>query len=280
MRIEEIGNDTVNLGVIDGISHEQLFHDVGVEVAKDNLAYVNEHDKKVVPRDTIYTRYIKRLIDIIVSLLALIVTLPVNLVIGIVTYFDVGHPIFFCQERLGKNEKKFTIVKFRNMTNATNELGELLPPDQRVTKFGKFVRRTSLDELLNFWSILKGDMSLIGPRPLVEQYMCRYSDRHKMRYAVRPGLECPNITKKDGEYTWADQFENEIYYVENVSFLLDMKMAFALVGMVFNRKKTKTRANAVRGSFIGYTKDGKSINSKEVPAEYVKRVAKLYEEAK
>lgn len=280
MRIEEVESGTVNLGEIDGISHEQLFHDIGVEVAKDNLQYLNEHDKKVVPRNTVYTRYVKRLIDIVVALLALIVTLPLNLVLGICTFFDVGHPIFFLQQRYGKDGKKFTIIKFRNMTNATNELGELLPPDQRVTKFGKFVRRTSLDEMLNFVSVLKGDMSLIGPRPLAEQYMERYSDRHKMRYAVRPGLECPNITCKSGEYTWKDQFENEIYYVENVSFLLDLKMAFSLVGMVFNRKKTKIRASATRGSFIGYTKDGESINSRTVPAEYVKRVAKLYEEAK
>lgn len=161
-------------------------------------------------KHTFYSRYIKRLLDIIFSLLALIITLPVNIVIGIITFWDVGKPIFFHQKRVGKDLKIFTIIKFRNMRELYDENGVLLPPDQRVTPFGKFVRRTSLDELLNFFSILKGDMSLIGPRPLLPEYISFYSERQLMRHAVRPGLECPTLVKRDHSRTWEEQFEDDI----------------------------------------------------------------------
>lgn len=269
MKIKEVQTGYVNLSEIDGLNHQELFHAVAKEVAADNLAFVNENDKSVTPKNSIYARYIKRLLDIVISAIALLITLPINLVLAIVTYFDVGRPIIFRQKRIGKDGKKFTIIKFRNMTNDTNEEGELLPPNQRVTKWGGFVRRTSLDELLNFYNVLKGDMSLIGPRPLAIEYEERYSERHKMRYAIRPGLECPNIISKGGKYKWSDQFENDIYYVENISFLLDVKMLLALIGMVFNRKSNAVRGNAVRGSFIGYYKNGESINSRRVPLHYV-----------
>lgn len=241
-------------------------------IREDTLEYINNKFEKVTPKKSIYTVFVKRFIDFFVALLALTVTLPVNLIIGICTYFDVGSPIFFKQERVGKDGKTFRIIKFRNMTNATNEKGELLPPKDRVTKFGKFVRKTSLDELLNFWSILKGDMSLIGPRPLVNEYAGYMADRHRMRTAVRPGLECPIIIKTDYASTWTEQFENDVYYVENVSFLLDVKMLFALVKMVFNRKSSSVRGNVQRGSFMGYSTDGNSIISKKVPRKYVDKI--------
>ena len=153
------------------------------------------------------------------------------------------------------------------MTNETDEQGNLLPPAQRVTKFGRFVRKSSLDELMNFWSIFKGDMSLIGPRPLPFEYQDYYSERHRMRYAVRPGLECPILHPKES-LTWADQFENDVYYVENVSFTLDLKMAFLLIKMVFSKKSSSMRGSAVRGSFLGYHRDGSSINSQMVEEHY------------
>ena len=242
-------------------------------IAEDNLAHANEVAAPVHVKNTFYAKYVKRAIDIVVSGLALVVTLPINAVIAIVTFFDVGRPIFFHQQRVGKDCKKFEIVKFRNMTNATDEQGNLLPPKDRVTKWGKLIRKTSLDELLNFWSILKGDMSLIGPRPLVCNYLGRYSDRHIMRHAVRPGLECPYISKiPSSGCKWQDQFENDVWYVEHVSFITDMKMVFALIRLVFDRKETASRGNAMRGAFMGYDENGIAMNNSDIPQKYIDRM--------
>ena len=155
------------------------------------------------------------------------------------------------------------------MNNKRDENGNLLPGKERVTKLGKIVRKASLDELLNFWSVLKGDMSLIGPRPLVREYTAFLSERHQKRYAVRPGLECPMMIHTDEYKTWSLQFDNDVWYVEHVSFAVDIKMVFALIRMTFNRKTSKMRGNAVRGSFMGYNPDGTSINSHSVPAKYI-----------
>jgi lipopolysaccharide/colanic/teichoic acid biosynthesis glycosyltransferase len=272
----------VNLGLVKNIPHEELFHEVSIVIAEENLEYVNAHSRKVSPRHSFYTRYGKRIIDIIVSVAAIVITLPVNVVLGFCTVCDVGRPIIFKQERVGIKEKPFTILKFRNMSNATDEKGLLLPPDQRVTKFGKFVRKTSLDELLNFWSILKGEMSIIGPRPLPYDYLNFYSDRHRMRFSVRPGLECPLLYAAEDKVIWSDKFENDIYYIENVSFLLDIKMIFALVRMVFDKEGTAIRGNAIRGSFMGYNRNGTSINSQKVQRNYFEKAIRRmgYEENK
>lgn len=199
--------------------------------------------------NTIYAKYVKRLIDIVISFLALTATFPINFIIGIITYFDVGKPIFFRQQRVGKDLKLFTITKFRNMRNTYDKNGNLLPPDERVTEFGKFVRKTSLDELLNFWSIFKGDMSLIGPRPLLVEYLPYYNKRQLMRHAVRPGLECPSLVKRDHTRTWAEQFEDDVWYVEHISFLTDCRMLLALFKLVFDKNELKRRSGALRGRF-------------------------------
>ena len=242
-------------------------------MAQDRLKALNAQCETVKVRDTFYTHYAKRVLDIFFSSIALLVTAPINIVLGIITYFDVGRPIFFCQERTGKDGKSFYIIKFRNMTNEKDERGELLPPAQRVTKFGKFVRKTSLDELLNFWSILKGDMSIIGPRPLVPEYVHRYNARHRQRLSVRPGLECPPHNMKQDVCTWQQQFENDVWYVENISFLTDCKMLINLFRLAIDRKSTKVRAAAGRGVFMGYDKNGQAISLKDVPQEYIDRVA-------
>lgn len=212
---------------------------------------------------TLYARYVKRLLDIIVSVVALVVTLPINIAIGIMTFFDVGKPIFFCQKRVGKNLKIFTIVKFRNMQNLYDENGILLPPDERVTKLGRFVRKTSLDELMNFWSILKGDMSLIGPRPLLQEYIPFYSERQLKRHLVRPGLECPSLIKRNHTRTWDEQFEDDIWYVEHVSFVTDCKMILALIKLVFDKQEVKRRSGALRGRF-----DEECLARKECAASF------------
>ncbi|MGN0498290.1 MAG: sugar transferase [Acutalibacteraceae bacterium] len=240
-------------------------------LAEERLDAVNKLCEDVHPKDTFYTRYGKRALDIIFSGIALCLSLPFNLVIGIITYFDVGRPIFFKQERTGKDQKPFQLIKFRNMRNTTDDRGELLPPEQRVTKFGKFVRRLSLDELLNFWSVFKGDMSLIGPRPLVPEYLCRYNKRHKMRLAVRPGLECPPRTIPDRPVTWQDQFENDIWYVENVSFFTDCYMIFQLFRFALNRKNTKVRSTGKRGIFMGYDWNGTAITMAQIDEEVLEK---------
>lgn len=269
--MKEGSANCVNLSNVEDIPHEELFKAVQHVLKEENLSFVNENDERVVPRKNFYTKYVKRCIDIVVSAVALVVTLPVNVVIALCTYFDVGKPILFKQKRVGLNGKIFTIIKFRNMTNEKDDSGNLLPPSQRVTKFGKFVRKTSLDELMNFWSILKGDMSLIGPRPLLMEYYPLYSERHKARQTVRPGLECPMIQQMDNRVTWKGQFENDVYYAANVSFFLDIKLVFSLVKMVFSRKSIAGRGNGMRGTFMGYDTDGSSIDSCEVPVKYFNR---------
>ncbi len=242
-------------------------------MAEEILPVINEYIIIAKPKKSFYGKYIKRLIDIAVSLIVLIITLPVNLIIGIVTLFDVGRPVFFTHQRTGINGKVFRIIKFRNMTNATDDKGELLPASKRVTKWGRFVRKTSLDELLNFWSILKGDMSLIGPRPLPPEYTHRYNNRHKMRLAVRPGLECPPHVPTDHVRTWQEQFENDIWYVENLSFKTDCVMLLRLIQTVFDSKSTSARGTVQRRAFTGYSEDGRAIALSEIPVKYLERLA-------
>lgn len=243
---------------------------IAEHLARDNRAHASAIAPAVHPRNSIYTRYVKRLFDIAISAFALVITSPINLVLAIATFFDVGRPLLFHQTRTGKDGEPFRITKFRNMTNETDAHGVLLPPKERITRWGRFVRKTSLDELLNFWSIFKGDMSLIGPRPLIEKYLPRYSDRHMMRHAVRPGLECPILDESIKELSgWNQRLENDVWYVEHVSFAVDAKMIAALVRMVFDRKQTKSRSLAQRGSFMGYNKNGRAIDQTEIPPEYV-----------
>lgn len=251
---------------------------IGRRLADDRLKAVDSIQDDVRPASGLYARYGKRCLDIFLSFVALVVTLPINLAIAVVTLVDLGRPLFFRQVRVGRDAKRFIIVKFRNMTEERNERGDLLPPEQRVTKWGKFVRRTSLDELLNFWSILKGEMSIIGPRPLPEVYLQRFSKRHMHRLDVRPGLECPPRRLDGSVWTWDEQLENDIWYVEHLSFKTDLIMAFNLCRFAFDRKSAAARAIAKRGSFMGYDFNGKAINDADIPSEYIEWVKSLSDE--
>ncbi|MDR3886354.1 sugar transferase [Senegalimassilia sp.] len=256
------------------LSTRQIEH-IGRKLAADRRKTVDSIQNDVYPATGLYARYGKRCLDIGLSAIALVVTFPVNLVIAVVTLVDLGRPLFFRQVRVGKDAERFTIVKFRNMTEERNEKGDLLPPEQRVTKWGKFVRRASLDELLNFWSIFKGDMSIIGPRPLPEVYLQRFSKRHMHRLDVRPGLECPPRHLGSSVWTWDEQLENDIWYVEHLSFKTDVIMAVNLVRFALDRKSAAARAVAKRGSFMGYDLNGKAINDADIPAEYIEWVKGL-----
>ena len=245
-------------------------------IKRDNLAIVNEKVKRAKVKDSFYIRYGKRALDIVISILCIIITAPINLIIAIVTFFDVGRPIIFKQERTGKDEKRFTIYKFRNMTNDTDANGELLPPAQRVTKWGKFVRKTSLDELLNFISVFNGSMSIIGPRPLLDRYAERLNDRHKAMYAMRPGLECPTLHRVDHVLSWQERFDNYVWYVENCSLLIDIRLCFRVLAAVLDRKETAIRSQAGHGGFMGYDRDGNVIYTKTMPDEYVEEYCRKH----
>lgn len=230
-----------------------------------NLEKANAIAEPVSPADGIYVRYVKRGLDIVLSAAALLVTLPINGVLAILTLRDVGSPLFFHQKRSGKDLKPFDLVKFRNMTNERDENGELLPPEMRTTDLGRFVRQHSLDELLNFWSVFKGDMSLIGPRPLPVEFTPRMTERHKMRYAVRPGLECPFLDDSlSDRYDFCHaRFENDILYVENVSFAVDVRQALRLVSMVLGRGQTGNYIGT-DSHFVGYDEDGLAMSQRKL----------------
>lgn len=205
-------------------------------------------------KETFYTKFVKRGFDIIVSLLAIVVTMPINAVIVVVTFFSLGKPVLFKHQRPGLAEKPFTVYKFKNMTNDTDENGELLPPNMRVTKLGKFLRKTSLDELLQFYLILAGKMSIIGPRPLLMAYLPRYSFKQHKRHAIRPGLECPLPRYSSEGTSWEERFENDVWYVEHVSFKTDCIMIIRLFRLVFNSDRSRVRSEKIDCGFMGTTK--------------------------
>ena len=183
-----------------------------------------------------YAKYIKRILDLILSLMALIVLMPLMIIIGILVRINLGSPIIFKQKRPGKDEKIFTLYKFRTMTDEKDEKGKLLPDSQRLTKFGKFLRSTSLDELPELINILKGDMSIVGPRPLLVEYLKLYDEEQKHRHDVRPGLTGLAQTSGRNAITWEEKFEKDIEYVHNISFIGDVKIIIKTAIKVFKRE--------------------------------------------
>lgn len=186
-----------------------------------------------------YAKYIKRLLDIVLSLIAIIVLSPVYLIVAIVVRIQMGSPVLFSQDRIGKDEKVFKLYKFRSMTNETDENGKLLPEEKRLTKFGLTLRSTSLDELPELFSILKGDMSIVGPRPLPTYYGPYYFPEERKRHQVRGGLIPPDGLSKQTTLEWEVQFKYDNYYVDNVSFLLDCKVILVTFLILFKRVETQ-----------------------------------------
>lgn len=184
----------------------------------------------------IYRRYIKRPMDFILSLIAIIVLSPVLLVVAVLVRIKLGSPVIFKQKRPGLNEKIFTIYKFRTMTDERDETGKLLPDSDRLTRFGRFLRSTSLDELPELFNILKGDMSVVGPRPLSVNYLPYYTIEEKQRHDTRPGLT--GLAQISGRNTlmWEDRFAFDIKYINNISLILDIHIICRTVGQVLFRK--------------------------------------------
>jgi len=196
-----------------------------------------------------YKHYFKRPLDIILSLLVLIVLSPILLIIALLVLNKMGRPILFKQARPGLNEHIFTIYKFRTMTQSTDQNNQLLSDSQRLTKFGRFLRSTSLDELPELFNIIKGDMSIVGPRPLLIEYLAYYSESEKLRHTVRPGLTgLAQVNGRNG-LSWVKKFELDVEYIETVTLANDFMIIFKTVFNVFTRKNINSDKSATMEPF-------------------------------
>ena len=217
-----------------------------------------------------YAKYIKRTLDLILSLMALIVLMPLMIIIGILVRINLGSPIIFKQKRPGKNEKIFTLYKFRTMTDKRDIDGNLLPDEYRLTKFGKFLRSTSLDELPELINIIKGDMSIVGPRPLVISYLPYYNEEEKHRHDVRPGLT--GLAQINGRniLNWEERFKYDITYVENVTFIEDVIIIIKTIGKVLKKQDIVTRGTGENIDFDKYRiiQREESIQSEDTRKQY------------
>ena len=202
-----------------------------------------------------YQRFFKRFFDVILSLCALVVLSPVLLVTAVLVRVKLGSPVIFHQERPGKDEKIFRLYKFRSMTDQRDEEGNLLPDEVRLTKFGRVLRSTSLDELPELWNILKGDMSIVGPRPLLPKYLPRYSEEQRRRHEVRPGLTGLAQVNGRNAISWEERFTYDVEYVERVSFLVDVKILFLTVAVVFRRSGIHSETSSTQEEFMGTGKE-------------------------
>lgn len=203
-----------------------------------------------------YRHFLKRFFDILLSATALIILSPVILVTAVLVRTKLGSPIIFHQKRPGYQEKIFTLCKFRTMTDERDENGELLPDSVRLTRFGSFLRASSLDELPELWNILKGDMSLIGPRPLLISYLPYYTEREKLRHTVKPGLTGLAQVSGRNFIEWDKRLEKDAEYVENLSFLLDLKILFLTVKTVLVKDNVAVDTDVVEGNLAEIRSQG------------------------
>lgn len=199
----------------------------------------------------LYKKLFKRMMDVILSIIALIILCPILLGVAILVRVKLGSPILFKQERPGLNEKIFILYKFRTMTNKRDEAGNLFPDEIRLTHFGKMLRSTSLDELPELFNILKGDMSIIGPRPLLVQYLELYNEYQKRRHEVRPGLSGAAQINGRNALSWEDKFKFDVEYIDSISFIGDLKIIFLTFKRVFIREGISSETAATMEPFQG-----------------------------
>lgn len=200
-----------------------------------------------------YKKYIKRLCDVLTSVLSLLFLFPLLLIIILgLSVFNKGAGVFFTQDRPGKDGKIFKVIKFKTMTDDRDENGKLLPDADRLTKFGRFVRSTSIDELPQLINVLKGDMALIGPRPLLPQYLPLYSKEQARRHEVRPGITGWAQVNGRNAISWTKKFELDVWYVDHCSFLLDLQIFFLTIKKVFIREGISQEGQATMEFFNGH----------------------------
>lgn len=202
-------------------------------------------------KKTFYQLFWKRILDILLSGIALIVLSPIILIVGILVRIKLGSPIIFKQERPGKSEKIFSMYKFRTMTDERDHDGEYLPDEIRLTKFGKMLRATSLDELPELWNILKGDMSIVGPRPLLVEYLPLYSEKQRKRHNVRPGLTGLAQVNGRNAISWEEKFDLDVYYVDKISFFNDLIIIIQTCKKVIKKENINTINNNIPEKFKG-----------------------------
>ncbi|MBX0313288.1 sugar transferase [Planococcus glaciei] len=200
----------------------------------------------------------KRTFDFTVSFIALIILSPVVLITALLIRLKIGSPVVFKQQRPGLNRDPFYVYKFRSMTDERNENGELLPDDVRLTSFGKIIRKLSLDELPQLWNVFKGDMSFVGPRPLLMEYISLYNETQMRRHEVCPGITGWAQVNGRNAITWEKKFEYDVWYVENQSFLLDMKILIMTVMKVFKSEGISQDGQATMTKFKGNSTSGRS----------------------
>jgi len=194
---------------------------------------------------------LKRIIDIIGALVGLIVSSPIMLIVSLIIYLTMGRPVFFKQLRPGLNGKPFVIYKFRTMLDLRDKDGNLLPDEKRITAIGKFLRSTTLDELPEFWNVLKGDMSLVGPRPLLVEYLPRYTPEQARRHNVKPGMTGWAQVNGRNAITWEEKFKLDVWYVDNWNIPLDLKIIFLTILKVFKREGVSAEGYATMPEFVG-----------------------------
>lgn len=206
-----------------------------------------------------YEKYIKRLLDILLSGIELIILSPVMLATAVLVRIKLGSPVIFCQERPGKDEKIFRLYKFRSMTDERDEDGRLLPDEVRLTRFGRALRSTSLDELPELWNIFRGDMSIVGPRPLLVEYLPRYNERQHHRHDVRPGLTGWAQVHGRNLCSWEEKFEHDVWYAEHIGFITDVKIVFQTVMVVLRRDGISAEGFATMEDFMGTQESKEAI---------------------
>lgn len=198
-----------------------------------------------------YEKCIKRLLDFVLASLAIIVLSPVMLITAILVRTKLGSPVLFTQDRPGLDTKVFKLYKFRSMTDAKDENGNLLPDEERLPEFGKKLRSTSLDELPELFNILKGDMSIVGPRPLLVKYLPRYNAHQARRHEVRPGFTGLAQIHGRNSITWEEKFDWDVRYVDKITFLGDLKIILMTVGTVLSHTGINAEGNATMEEFMG-----------------------------
>ena len=198
----------------------------------------------------VYEKYIKRLLDFILSLVAIVVLAPVFLLVAILVRKKLGKPVIFSQERPGLHEKIFKLYKFRTMNDERDKKGDLLPDELRLTSFGKFLRSTSLDELPELFNILKGEMSFVGPRPLLVRYLGFYTDEERHRHDVRPGLTGYAQINGRNYVTWNEKFKMDLQYIHELSLITDIKIILFTIFVVFKRDNIETASQIIHNGVI------------------------------